>query len=98
MIYFISNNEIKKEYGKNIKYLFSSLVEDIIIKEKIVVIKLKEIEEIITRRYLYDYRACEIFLKNGKSYYFNLYEKENLNKFYKEIDRFKILEDKIIFK
>ena len=96
MIYFISNNEIKKEYGKNIKYLFSSLVEDIIIKEKIVVIKLKEIEEIITRRYLYDYRACEIFLKNGKSYYFNLYEKENLNKFYKEIDRFKILEDKII--
>ena len=75
MIYFINNNDIKKEYGKNIKYLFSSLTDDIREKEKIIIIKLKEIDEIIARRFIYDYRACEIFLKNGKSYYFNLYEK-----------------------
>ena len=96
MLYFISNDNIKSEYGKNIKYLFSSLTDDIRIKNKIIIIKLKEIEEIIARRFIYDYRACEIFLKNGKSYYFNLYEKETLNEFFKAMDGFKILKDKII--
>ena len=96
MLYFINKNDIKKEYGKNLKYLFSSLADDIREKEKILIIKLKEIEEIITRRFIYDYRACEIFLKNGKSYYFNLYEKDNLNKLYKELDKFKNVKDKII--
>ena len=96
MMYFINNNEIKKKYGKDMKYLFSSLTDDIRSKEKIVIIKLKEIEEIIARRYVYEYRACEIFLKNGKSYYFNLYSKENLENFFKELEKFSILKNIII--
>ena len=86
VIYFINNNEVKKECKKNIKYLFCSMVDDIKLENKIIIIKIKDIEEIISRRYIYDYRALEIFLKSGKSYYFNLYTKENLNSFFKEIE------------
>ena len=97
MIYFINNNDMIKEYGKNIKYLFSSLADDIRNKEKIIIIKIKDIEEIIARRFLYDYRACEFFLKSGKSYYFNLYSKENIfGKLFKELEKFEELKDKII--
>jgi len=97
IIYFINNNDLIKEYEKNINYLFSSLAEDVRNKEKIIIIKIKDIEEIIARRFLYDYRACEIFLKNGKSYYFNFIEKENkLFKLFKEFEKFEELKDKII--
>ena len=77
---------MKDNYKNNIKYLFGSMIDDIKLKNKIILIKIKDIQEIISRRYIYDYRAFEIFLKNGKSYYFNLYTKENLNSFFKEIE------------
>jgi len=86
-LYFINNNEIKNNYGKKIEYLFCSLVDDIKLKNKIIMIKYQDIEEIISRRYIYDYRAIEIFLKNGKSYYFNLFVKENVNSFFEEIEK-----------
>jgi len=86
-LYFINNNEIKKNYGKKIEYLFCSLVDDIKLRNKIIMIKYQDIEEIISRRYIYDYRAIEIFLKNGKSYYFNLFVKENINLFFEEIEK-----------
>lgn len=88
-LYFINNNEIKNNYGKKIEYLFCSLVDDIKLKNKIIMIKYQDIEEIISRRYIYDYRAIEIFLKNGKSYYFNLFIKENVNSFFEEIEKIK---------
>ena len=90
ILYFIDNYEIKKGYGKDIKYLFSSLADDIRDRKKIIIIKIKDIEEIITRRYLYIYQAFEIFLKNGKSYYFNLYSKDYLKQF---IDKIKEIKD-----
>ena len=86
-LYFINNNEIKNNYGKKIEYLFCSLVDDIKLRNKIIMIKYQDIEEIISRRYIYDYRAIEIFLKNGKSYYFNLFVKENINSFFEEIEK-----------
>ena len=96
ILYFINNDNIKLEYKKNMKYLFSSLADDVRCKEKIIIIKINEIEEIIVRRYLYDYRAFEIFLKNGKSYYFNLYSKDNLKKFFDEISKLRDIEKRII--
>jgi len=86
-LYFINNNEIKKNYGKKIEYLFCSLNENIKLKNKIIMIKYQDIEEIISRRYIYDYRAIEIFLKNSKSYYFNLFVKENIKLFFEEIEK-----------
>ena len=84
---FINDNNIKNEYGKNIKYLFCSITDDIKDIDKIILIKYKDIKEIIIRRYIYDFRALEIFLKNGKSYFFNLYSKQNVLKFFDIIEK-----------
>ena len=63
--------------------------------KKNVIILFNEIEEILERRFLLMWQAIEIFLKNGKSYFFNFLSKENC-KFI--LDKFKennILKDKI---
>ena len=96
ILYFINNDKIKLEYDKNIKYVFSSLLEDIREKEKIIIIKLNDIEEIIARRFLYEYRAIEVFLKNGKSYYFNLYKPDYVKLFFSKISRIQDMEKSII--
>ena len=82
ILLFLNDNEIIKEYGKNIKYLFGSIREDIKIKNKIIIIKYKDIKEILIRRYIYDFRALEIFLKNGKSYLFNLYSNKKITEIF----------------
>ena len=48
-------------------------------KEKSIIIFFSEIEEIIERRFFLMWQGFEIFLKNGKSYLFNLYSVENKN-------------------
>ena len=50
-------------------------------KKKIYIFK-DEILEIINRRFLYSFQACEFYLKNGKSYYFNFYSEEKKIKFF----------------
>ena len=44
--------------------------------KKIVFINFNEIEEILERRFLLMWQAIEIYLKNGKSYFFNFMSKE----------------------
>ena len=50
-------------------------------ENKIIIILLNEIEEIIERRFLLMWQAIEIYLKNGKSYFFNFFTKENCKSF-----------------
>ena len=45
-------------------------------KKKIIIILFDEIEEILERRFLLIWQAIEIYLKNGKSYFFNFLTKE----------------------
>ena len=56
-----------------------------------------EIKEIINRRFLYSFQACEIYLKNGKSYYFNFYSEEKkiefISLFYNNPEKIKIISD-----
>ena len=90
-LYFININfsdtkKIKEMYNEKMKYIFSSSLEFFTSKNKIIIINYNNIEEIIVRRYLYEYRAFEIFLKNGKSYYFNLFSKNALNCFLEIIE------------
>ena len=68
-------------------YIFHSESKELTFNKKIIVIQYKEIEEIITRSFLYNYQAFEIFLKNGKSYMFNLYQQDYLNDFYNYINK-----------
>ena len=81
----IINNIEKNKLSKNKNYK----------EKKTVIILFNEIEEILERRFLLMWQAIEIYLKNGKSYFFNFLTKEN-TKFI--LDIFKnnsILKDKI---
>ena len=77
MIYF--ENISKEGFLKNKtdsakeKWLLCSLDCDYSKRVKKIYIFKNEIREIINRRFLYLFQACELFLKNGKSYCFNFY-------------------------
>ena len=68
-------------YENNFKYRLASRKEDIEKKQKQIIIPLNLIKEIIFRNFLFYTQALEIFLFNGKSYLFNLYDKTYLNEF-----------------
>jgi len=80
--FLVSNNEKKaKKITKN-----NFLDEDIYPGEnlnyyKTIVIFYSEIEEVIERRVLYYWQGFEIFLKNGKSYFFNMLNNDNYKSF-----------------
>ena len=72
----------KAEFLKNkkdeekIDYLLCSQDCDYSKRNKKLYIFKREIKEIINRRFLYSFQACELYLNNGKSYYFNFYSEE----------------------
>ena len=72
-------------YETNGKYSISSRKEEISQKEKQIIIQIKEIEQIILRNFLFFNQAIEIFLFNGKSYFFNLYEPNECNDFVEKL-------------
>ena len=65
----------KKDYEKT-DWLLCSQDCDYSKRNKKLYIFKGEIKEIINRRFLYSFQACEIYLKNGKSYYFNFYSED----------------------
>ena len=85
----------KTQYIKNPNYLFSSSEYELLQEEKQIIIPYNSISQILYRKYLFYEIAVEIFLYNGKSYYFNFYNIENKNKFMK-IMKEKIKEEIII--
>ena len=86
LIYFNKIDKDKyfkdKEQAEIEKYLLSSPLCDYSNKNKKLFIFKREITEIINRRFLYSFQACEFYLKNGKSYYFNFYSEEKKIEFF----------------
>ena len=76
------NKDEFEDYQTSVKFVFSTGISDITLNKKIIIISYNEIEEIIKRTFVYNSQAIEIFLKNGKSYLFNLFEEYYLEKFY----------------
>ena len=71
------------------KYLFSTKDNDNKTnKQKCIIIFIKDIKEVLRRRALLMNQAIEIFVNNGKSYFFNFFHAENCDKI------FKIFEDR----
>ena len=71
------NYNLKQYY----EYVFSTKDnENKTSKEKSFIIFIKEIKEIIVRRTLLMKQSMEIFVKNGKSYFFNLFKKDLCDK------------------
>ena len=85
-LFFKNGNKFDE---KNLSYIFHSVTKEITLNKKIIIIQWKNIEEIITRTFAYNYQAIEIFLKNGKSYMFNLFNELFLEQIYKEIKKIK---------
>ena len=71
----------KEHYLNNTKYLYSSLEIDVIQTPKQVIILYRDIDTIVNRRFVYMNNALEIFCKNGKSYFFNLFNSKYLQQF-----------------
>ena len=85
-MYFKNENNFD---DTNLSFIFHSEKKEIFLKEKIIIMQFEDIEEIITRTFSYNLQAIEIFLKNGKSYMFNLFNEIFLNQFYSEIKKIK---------
>ena len=63
-------------------------------KNKVVIIFFSEIEEIIERRFLLMWQGFEIYLKNGKSYFFNMFSEKINNQileYFKQDEKIKNL-------
>ena len=78
-----------KKYKNDSKYILSSKIEEFCQTPKQVIIPYKNIEQIIKRKFLFFNQAFEIYLKNGKSYFFNLYKESICNNFFENIQNIK---------
>lgn len=79
-----------------LKYLFGSFEKEIVYDpNKKIFIYYRNINEIVSKRFLYKYQAFEIYLKNGKSYFVNFFSEENRNNFISKVSPY-ISKDKII--
>ena len=81
-----SEKEIKLK-PRTSQNMFSSI--KYINKEKFIIIPFEYIFEIITRRFLYIWQACEIFTKDNKSYLINFLDKTNLLNFQDLLNKLK---------
>ena len=93
---FQTNKKFEKEkYNDNPDYLLGGSSFDLNQKKKQIIIPYSSIAQILNRKFLFHDIAVEIFLHNGKSYYFNFYKINTRSEFIKTISK-KISEDKII--
>jgi hypothetical protein len=67
----IKNSNLKISNPKDYHLFSSNQYVDL---EKLVIIPYCNIKEILTRRFLYMYQACEIFTVDNKSYFINFFE------------------------
>ena len=77
-----------KDPEKCFPFLFSIEDDKIIDKDKYVLIFYDDIKEIIKRRVCLLYIGIEFFLKNNKSYMFNFFDKNIINKFIDELKNY----------
>ena len=75
-----------KKYTQEIKYILTSKQEEMIQAPKQIIIPYKLIKQIIKRKFIFFEQALEIFLHNGKSYFFNLYREEICKKFFDDLE------------
>ena len=90
--YFVYQTNMKFDFNKyknDSHYILSSKVEEFMQTPKQVIIPYKYIEQIIKRKFIFFYQAFEIYLKNGKSYFFNLYKENICDKFFENIEKIK---------
>ena len=81
------NSKLAKKEATNAFLDDDIFPEEEINNNKNLIIFYSDIEEIIERRFLYLWQGLEIFLKNGKSYIFNMTTFDNYNNFIKHLKK-----------
>ena len=77
---FKSDLENDKRQNKNtLEYVCSCMDFDYLLKNKIRIIELREIKEVICKKFIYLWMSLEIFMKNGYSHLFNFFSEEANN-------------------
>ena len=82
-------NNIENDLEIFKKYAISTKDNKKVIKNKFIVIFYNKIKESILRRTLLITQSIEIFLKNGKSFFFNFFHSDFAKKVYKFFDKIK---------
>ena len=103
-LYFESEKEDPRDHNQDLetfmKFFISNRISennDIISKQKSILIFNEDIYEIIQRRTLLANQSIEIFHKNGKSYFFNFFRSDNVKKaynYFNEINK-KLIKEKL---
>ena len=75
-ILFKSDRENDKRKIQNLECACCSMEFDFLEKDKMRVIELTKIKEVISRKFLYSWMSLEIFMKDGYSHLFNFFSEE----------------------
>ena len=91
LIFQVDTKFNPKKYEEEEYYLISSSYMDLDLAEKQIIIPYTHISQILERKFLFHYIAIELFLYNGKSYFFNLYKEQKKKELIKEFkDKIKL--------
>jgi hypothetical protein len=99
MVFINSPNEEvfkSKDPNTQLDYLLSIREDSIVDENKYTLMLYKDIKEIFKRRICLNYIGYEIFMKDNKSYFFNFFNKQNMNSFMDEIRKNTFEKSKIV--
>lgn len=88
--YILFKSSSKKLKPNTTEYFGSSLPSSALNIDSEKIWEQKEVLEVIGRRFIHKYRAFEIYMSNGKSYFFNCFRKKARQDFLKFMEHFNI--------
>ena len=80
----------EKYYEIALLYACCSIEYDFLAKEKKIIMEYNNVKEIINRTFAYNWIAIEIFLKDGRSFLFNLFNEETISDFFETLKLYKV--------
>ena len=70
------NSKVKEDYTNYLDYACCTIDYDHLNANKRIILEYNNIKEVVNRTFFFSWISLEIFLKDGKSFYFNLFNEE----------------------
>ena len=83
-------NKTEKDYEMGLFYVCCSIDYDFLKKEKIILMEFNNIKEVINHTFAYIWISLEIFLKDGRSFLFNLFNEDLHSDFFEILKQKKV--------
>ena len=83
-------NKTEKDYEVGLLFVRCTLEYDFLKVEKKIIMEFNDIKEVIERTFVYNWIALEIYLKDGRSFLFNLFNEEAVSDLFDIIKQQKI--------